>query len=67
MMKRTNIQFKWLLLAAAIIGGGVGMTTAMNAQSWPNQCYNSDGGMSCPVCGGTCLGGNYLCCGTGVE
>lgn len=60
----------WLKAAIVIgtlAGFGAGGITAAQAQSWPNQCYNNDGGQSCPVCGGTCLGGQYLCCNNSQQ
>jgi hypothetical protein len=67
MLKRIETRIKFLAIAAALLGGGIGMTSATGAQSWPNQCYNSDGSLSCPVCGSGCLGGDYLCCNNETE
>lgn len=62
--KRLNYAALFLLTASGIALGSSTAKTA-DAQSWPNQCWNYDGGSSCPICGGTCMGGDYLCCNNG--
>jgi hypothetical protein len=61
---------RWLrvaLVIGSLVGTGIGTAVTVQAQSWPNQCWNNDGGQSCPVCGGTCKGGQYLCCNNGGQ
>jgi hypothetical protein len=66
-----SMKTHWLKLAlvvGSLVGFGVGGVTAAHAQtSWPNQCWNYDGGSSCPICGGDCLHGIYLCCNNNTE
>jgi hypothetical protein len=59
-------NIKLVVLLAAALGAGVGAVATMQAQSWPNQCYSSTGS-GCPVCGSSCLGGNYLCCNNSAS
>lgn len=59
--KRLTYAAGFLAVAAAL-GFGTGSAVNANAQSWPNQCWNDDGGPTCPICGGECMGGDYLCC-----
>lgn len=54
-----------LLLAASGLALGSSTAKPVVAQSWPNQCWNDDGGPTCPICGGGCMGGDYLCCNNG--
>lgn len=63
----TNLRVAMAL--AAILGSATGAAAMEVVQqpSWPNQCYNYDGGSSCPICGGSCLGGIYLCCNNGAT
>lgn len=64
--KRLMYSAGFAMVAATLgLGAGTVMSPAADAQSWPNQCYSSDGSFSCPLCGGTCKGGNYLCCNNG--
>jgi len=58
---------KFAIIVGTAVGLGVGSVSAARAQSWPNQCWNNDGGSSCPICGGSCLGGDYLCCNNGQQ
>jgi hypothetical protein len=66
---KNSTLVKAAMLLAAISGSATGVRASEAGPSWPNQCYNSDGSLSCPICGSTCLGGNYLCCnnGAGVQ
>ena len=63
-----------LMLVAAALGFSLGGAATLRATelavaepTWPNQCYNSDGSLSCPICGSKCLGGDYLCCNNGAT
>lgn len=66
-MRKSISLLKVFMVLSAIGGIGTGASAAATAQSWPNQCWNDDGGPSCPVCGGGCMGGDYLCCNNASE
>lgn len=63
-MRRTG---HLLVLAAAVVGTTAGMVSAAQAQTRWYQCYSLNGSGTCDVCGGDCLGANYLCCGGETE
>ena len=67
MIRKRLMYSAGFVFAAATLALGAGTVTSptAEAQSWPNQCWNYDGGSSCPICGATCMGGNYLCCNNG--
>lgn len=64
---RNSTLVKAAVLLAAISGSVTGLRATAANPTWPNQCWNNDGGPTCPICGGTCLGGQYLCCNNGAN
>jgi hypothetical protein len=64
------MNMKWLkiaIVAGTVVGFVGGSVATASAQRWPNQCYGDPDKTDCPICGGTCLGGTYLCCNNSAE
>lgn len=50
------------VVCGTLTGALIGTVQRLQAQSFPNQCWNNGGPNLCPFCGGGCYGSNYLCC-----